>query len=452
MENDTRTRLTQSIKRVVFILFRHPLGLRITSVSLASLAFIICACLPIEPKQAAFVLGVTLAVAILWMSNSIPMAITALIPVFAFPLLGVLNGTEAAKSYINTTSMIFIGGFIMALAMERWLLHQRIALKILIWTKKITRLPLILGGFMGTSYLMSMWLSNTATALIMCPNAGAIIDRLRHLLLHNTSVPEEELEKREQAIHKFEIALFLGIAYSCNIGGIATLVGTPPNLIFAEQYDILFGKLYSVPSSLQWFALGVPISLCFVLILYGYFMLFYVRSTMKVVREYVNNQNHLLSVETSHQDHNDDERDAHSSDDSQPHEPVPADAPPVDLGMSIFQDEYAKMGPILYEEIVIIVLFAILVVLWMTRQFWQLIPIFKPKYIDDGTVAILVSIFLFLIPSKNQAPTTTEKADSIMSWSAMTKFPWDIILIFGGGFALSNGFQASTLTQVQFSE
>jgi sodium-dependent dicarboxylate transporter 2/3/5 len=160
----------------------------------------------------------------------------------------------------------------------------------------------------------------------------------------------------------------------------------------------------------------------------------------------------LLSVDTSHQDHIDDERDAHSSDDSQPHEPVPVDAPPVDLGMSIFQDEYAKMGPILYEEIVIIVLFAILVVLWMTRQFWQLIPIFKPKYIDDGTVAILVSIFLFLIPSKNQAPTTTEKADSIMSWSAMTKFPWDIILIFGGGFALSNGFQASTLTQVHFSE
>jgi sodium-dependent dicarboxylate transporter 2/3/5 len=446
---DRVTRIRDVLNRVVYYLFRNAVGLRITSLVLACGSFIICSFLPIEPREAAFVLGVTLAVAILWITNTIPMAITALIPVFAFPLLGIMNGTDAAKSYINTTSMIFIGGFIMALAMERWLLHQRIALKILIWTGKITRLPLILAGFMGTSYLMSMWLSNTATALIMCPNAGAIIERLRKLLLDDPNIREDEFEKREKAIHNYEVALFLGIAYSCNIGGISTLVGTPPNLIFSEQYEILFGKSYSAPSSLQWFLLGFPLSLVFVLILYGYFMLRYVRSTMKLVHDYVNEQNKQLlennSISESQQVEMEDVELGESN-----HVELPVEN--VDLGMSVFKTEYQKMGPILYEEIVIVVLFLALVVLWMTRTFWQKIPIFKAKFIDDGTVAILVSIFLFLIPSRNKAPTGSSvdsEGASIMSWAAMTKFPWDIILIFGGGFALSNGFQVSTLTKVR---
>jgi len=421
------------VKRVVYRLFQDPLGLRITSVALALASFLICCTLQIDPKEAGFVLGITIAVAILWITNTIPMGITSLIPVFAFPLLGVMNGTDTAKSYINTTSMIFIGGFIMALAMEKWLLHQRIALKILIWTGRITRLPLILAGFMGTSYLMSMWLSNTATALIMCPNAGAIIERLRNLLL--TDPISDNYERRKRAIHDFELAVFLGIAYSCNIGGIATLVGTPGNLIFVEQYEILFGKVYSAPSSLQWFALGILISLTFMTILYSYFMLRYVRSTMKAVREYIQEQKQqITNVEI------DEELSSGSQQISN-----------VDLGMSIFKEEYAKMGPILYEEIVIVILFLVLIVLWMTRTFWQQIPVFKPKYLDDGTVAIFVAIFLFLIPSKNTPPTGVVQEDSgpsIMTWSAMTKFPWDIILIFGGGFALSNGFQASGLTKL----
>ncbi|KAL0480967.1 hypothetical protein AKO1_013601 [Acrasis kona] len=356
-----------------------------------------------------------------------------------------MSGSAAAKSYINTTSMIFIGGFMMALAMERWLLHQRVALKILILTKKITRLPLILLGFMATSYLLSMWLSNTATALIMCPNAGAVVRRLRNLILNDKEeLDQEESERRSKAIHRLEVAIFLGIAYSCNIGGIATLVGTPGNLIFVEQYEIIFGKKYSSPSSLQWFGLGIPISLLFIVFLYFYFLL-YIRSTINIMRDFTKQKCGGVSLESVTSS----AVDGDSADDDHVLQDIPNSSQPVDLGMTVFQTEYNQMGPILYEEVVIVVLFSLMVVLWMTRQFWQLIPIFKTKYIDDGTVAIMVAVLLFLIPSKNKPPTDDQdQSGSIMSWQTMKGFPWDIILIFGGGFIISNGFQDSTLTQL----
>jgi sodium-dependent dicarboxylate transporter 2/3/5 len=159
--------------------------------------------------HASSVFGITIAMGLLWSFQSIPLAVTSLIPVFLFPLLGIQNGNTVSSAYINNISMIFTGGFAVALAMERWNLHKRIALNVLLLTGK--NLALVAFGFMFTSFNMSMWISNTAAALIMVPNAMAVVERLESLVGLEKSRP-------------FTTGLFLGIAHSCNIGGIATMV------------------------------------------------------------------------------------------------------------------------------------------------------------------------------------------------------------------------------------
>ena len=189
--------------------------------------------------------GIALLMAIWWLTEALPLGVTALVPFIMFPLTGVTSSGKVASSYMNSTIFLFIGGFLLAIAMEKWNLHKRIAVEIISIFGTSTRA--LLGGFMISGYVLSMWVSNTATAIMLLPMALAIILEV-----------EKSFEKKD---HKFFTnALLLGIAYSCSAGGIATLVGTPPNLVFQRIYSITFPNATQV-SFAGWMLIGFPISL-----------------------------------------------------------------------------------------------------------------------------------------------------------------------------------------------
>ena len=163
--------------------------------------------------------------AIWWITEAIPLAITSLLPVALFPAFGVLDGKTVSSQYFNWIIFLFIGGFIVALAMQRWNLHKRIALRILLLFG--IRPAMMLLGFMVATWFLSMWISNTATTMMMAPIAIAIIINLEDIL-------------GKSKVRRYSVGLFLGVAYSASIGGIATLVGTPPNMSFARILNVLF--------------------------------------------------------------------------------------------------------------------------------------------------------------------------------------------------------------------
>ncbi|MBE9481019.1 MAG: anion permease, partial [Bacteroidetes bacterium] len=166
----------------------------------------------LEPgsPEITYTFAVALLMAIWWITEVIPLAITSLLPVVLFPLFGIMNGKDVSATYFNHVIFLFIGGFIVALAMQKWNLHKRIALKILIFTG-ISPGRILLGFMLATAFL-SMWISNTATTMMMIPILISIINKL-----------EEIIGKKQ--ISKYSIGLLLGVAYSASIGGIATLVG-----------------------------------------------------------------------------------------------------------------------------------------------------------------------------------------------------------------------------------
>lgn len=331
----------------------------------------------------------TFAVAILmaswWVTEAIPLSVTALVPIVAFPLLGIIDGKEISGSYINHIIFLFMGGFIMALAMERWNLHKRIALTIL---KMVGVSPgRILFGFMLATLLLSMWISNTATTMMMIPIVTSIIFELDSRMGENQTA-------------RYSLGLLLGIAYSASIGGLATLVGTPGNLICVRMLNVLYPDAPEI-SFTQWFIFALPVTIIM------FFIAFLLLYFLFKPRERWNN-----------------------------------------LSSGTFSDQLKAMGKASYEEKVVFILFIVLAVLWITRAGisspnfnipgWQSL-FSNPSYINDGTSAILISVILFLWPSKNK------KGAKIMNWETANRLPWNIVLLFGGGFALAKGFEASGL-------
>lgn len=453
-------------KELVNYLLR-PLVYRIVTTALSIIVCIILSCtylvfgLTFEQQQ---VVATTALMILLWIFQSIPLAVTSLLPLFLYPLFGIMSGAAVSKEYVNQTSMIFIGGFIFALAIERWRLHERIALFIL--SKVGSRLHIVLLGSMSIAYIMSMWLSNTATCLILMPNCAAICAQLKSQYSKKTP---------DSVFAGLEVGLFLGIAFACNIGGITTPIGTPPNLLFAQQYEVLFpGKV--APNFLQWIALAGPISLLFVVVLYAYMYFFYVRKTTKLLKSEekistINKVNQDQAIITTPDeisntnaiciDMNDitsrnrieSPQESDSLKDvfelSKDQIASSQDSEETTDYFESFKEQYKKFGKMTYEEWVVAILFTILVILWSTRVAWQQIPIFKKDYINDGMIAIGMGFLLFIIPAKNQDPLLNGgDFVSIMDWSVMSKFPWDIIFLFGAGFSISAAFSNTQLTQV----
>jgi len=351
-----------------------------------SLSIILFVDLDPENKAVTYCLAIALLMAIWWITEAIPLAVTALLPVALFPIFGVVDGKTISSMYFNHLIFLFIGGFLMAFAMERWNLHRRIALRILLLFG-VSPGRILLGFMLATSFL-SMWMSNTATAMMMVPIALSIIMKL-----------EESLGKVKMG--RYSVGLLLGIAYSASIGGIATLVGTPPNLSFARIVNIVFPEMPEI-SFADWFIFAIPVT---VLLFAAAWLLLYV----------------MYKPKESWQN----------------------------IQLDDFEKEYRALGKAKIEEKIVLVLFTVLAFLWIFRSGFNIqsfvVPgwskLFNnPSYINDGTVAIFIAILLFIIPSK------TEKGERIMNWETAKKVPWNIVLLFGGGFALAQGFVDSGLS------
>jgi len=339
---------------------------------------------PGKPEVTA-TLAVAALMAVWWVNETIPLAVTALLPIVLFPALGVLDGKTVSEVYMNHIIFVYVGGFMMALAMEKWNLHKRIALKLLVFIGVSPGRILI--GFMATSAFLSMWISNTATTMMMIPIVLSIVVSLEESLTGKT-------------ITKYATGLFLAIAYSASIGGMSTLVGSPTNLVCPKILTLLYPGAPEI-SFTGWMVFALPIS---AIMLVAVFLVIYLIFSPKEKWEHIDR--------------------AH------------------------FKNAYKELGKSSHEEKIVFVLFLVLAFLWITRTGITFnsfsIPgwaqIFKtPSYINDGTVAIFISIILFIIPSRNR------KGERIMDWKTAQKIPWNIVLLFGGGFALALGFQSSGL-------
>jgi sodium-dependent dicarboxylate transporter 2/3/5 len=353
---------------------------------LISISLILFADLEPGNPGVTYTLAIAILMAIWWITEAIPMAATAMLPVALFPLLGVVDGKTISSMYFNYLIFLFLGGFLMALAMERWDLHRRIAIKVLMFFGVSP--GRILMGFMFATAFLSMWMSNTATTMLMIPIALSIVYKLEEIV-------------GDTEIRPYSIGLLLGIAYSASIGGIATLVGTPPNLSFARISNIIFPEMPEITFA-NWLIFAIWIT---VLIFVSAWLLLYFMYRPRTPWKGVNRAE--------------------------------------------FRKEYQLLGKAKPEEKIVFVLFVVMALLWVFRSGFQIgsvdIPgwaqLFgNPEYINDGTVAIAVSSLLFMIPSK------TNRGERIMDWETANRLPWHIVLLFGGGFALAKGFVVSGLS------
>lgn len=351
------------------------------------LFFILFTDLDPDRPQVTYTLAVACLMAVWWITEVIPLAVTSLLPIILFPLFGIMNGRDVSAAYFNHVIFLFIGGFIVALAMQKWNLHKRIALMILMMTGVSP--GRILMGFMLSTAFLSMWISNTATTMMMVPILISIIYKL-----------EEIIGKKQ--LKRYSIGLLLGVAYSASIGGIATLVGTPPNLSFARIFQIMFPAAPEI-SFANWFIFAMPITLVFFVFLWAYLHFLFRPRKSKWGKS----------------------------------------------SMREFKKQYKELGPFSYEEKSVFIVFILLALMWLFRSDIQLgnftLPgwssLFKhPEYFNDGTVAIFASILLFILPSRSG------KKERLMNWEAAKGIPWNIVLLFGGGFALASGFKESELS------
>lgn len=338
-----------------------------------------------EKPEITYTAAIALLMAFWWVTEALPIGVTSLLPILLFPFLGVLDGKAISNAYINYVIFLFIGGFIMALAIQKWGLHKRIALKIL---SIVGGSPfMILFGFMFSSAFLSMWMSNTATAMMMLPIAFSVSKVLQKI--HG-----------KKAIKSYTSGILLSIAYACSIGGLATLVGTPPNLSFIRIFEIIFPKAPDISFG-QWITFAFPITA--IMFFFTLVFLYFLYKPKKDIKK---------------------------------------------LDKSFFKNKYQQLGKITPEQKRVLFLFITLAILWvfrkginlgfMTTPGWS--SFFKnPNFINDGTIAIFIAVILFITPS-------TEKNNALVSWKIMKKIPWDIVFLFGGGFALAKGFIDSGLS------
>ena len=323
--------------------------------------------------------AVAIWMAIWWITEAVPLAVTALLPVVVFPLLHIMPGKKVAPLYFNSVIFLFLGGFILALAMQRWNLHRRVALLIVRWLG-VGQRRLMLGFMLATAFL-SMWISNTATTMMMMPIALAVILKLED----------------EGGSERFGTGLLLAIGYAASLGGIATLVGTPPNLSFARILAIVFPEAPEI-SFAQWMLLALPLSVVMMAITWLFLSYRFAGGQTTGNREN-------------------------------------------------FDEELARLGPLSREEKLVALVFVAMATAWLTRSNLSIGAFTFEGWAsrldltglaDDGTVAIGFSILLFLLPARD--------GGRLMAWKDCEQVPWGIVLLFGGGFALAAGFKESGLS------
>ena len=344
----------------------------------------VCTLLFFQPddlsKQGIAILASTLWIATWWMTEALPIPVTSLLPIILFPLTGGLEIGETTSAYGDEVIFLFMGGFMIALAMEKWNLHRRIALLII----RIigTNTDRIILGFMVATGFLSMWISNTATAMMMIPMGIAISYQVADAL------KGKGIETKKGKFN-FSKALMLGIAYSASLGGVATLIGTPPNTLLAGAVNTMYGIELSFA---KWMLFGVPYAWIFIFFVWYY----------------------LTKIA------------------------YPTKIKELPGGSTVFDAEREKLGTPSIEEKLVLIVFLFAAFSWITRSF--LLSEFIPG-ITDGMIAIIFALVLFAIPSVNV------KGDRLLDWNTAVKLPWGILLLFGGGLAIASGFVESGLSE-----
>nr|WP_297457317.1 SLC13 family permease [uncultured Halomonas sp.] len=323
------------------------------------------------PDSAWACTGLALLMATWWATEAIPIPATALLPLVLVPAMGIDELESSASNYADPIIFLFLGGFLLGIGMQRWNLHRRIALKILQFVGHQPRRQI--GGFMIATGFLSMWVSNTATTIMMLPIGMSVISLLE--------------DKDPDELRRYATALLLAIAYSASIGGIATLIGTPPNALLvgylADNQDIDIGFA-------QWMIVGLPVSIVMMFAAWWW-----------LTRKGFDMSSGEGSAE-------------------------------------LIRDELAKLGAISTAERRIGIIFLLAAVSWMTRP---LINDAGIGWLSDTAVAIAAGLVLFLLPSGSRS------GGRLLDWDDVKGLPWGVLLLFGGGLALAEAIQGSGLAE-----
>jgi sodium-dependent dicarboxylate transporter 2/3/5 len=351
--------------------------------------FIVLLLLP-APASVGLAGHATLAVAgwmaLWWLTVAVPLAVTALLPLALFPALGVASPSEAAAPYANPVIFLFMGGFFVAATMQRWSLHRRLALAVVARTGTSPRR--LVAGFMLASAILSMWMSNTAATLMMMPIGIAVLS-----LIYSS-------EREASAPRGLGVALMLGIAYAGSIGGVATLIGTPPNAVLAAMADELLAVDVSFA---RWMAIGLPVSAVMLFACWAFLCLVLYRL---------------------------------------PKEPLAGADRVIDA-------ERAKLAVWHPAERITAAVFASAAFAWIFRSPKQIGDLTIPgvqtllPQVGDATIAIAAALVLFLWPTRDSEGRTTR----VLDWNHARSIPWDILVLFGGGLSLASAFASSGLTK-----
>ncbi|MES2794046.1 MAG: SLC13 family permease [Planctomycetota bacterium] len=366
------------------------------------------------PISAWRLVAVTLGMAVLWFTQGIPVAATSLIPLLAYPVLGIQKADDVAKSYIDSNVWLALGGFIIALGIERWGLHRRMALHVLCSLGTSPR-RIVLGFMIATAFL-SMWISNTAATLMMLPIGLALLRTLEEIASgENTASPNTNGTPMPW-LPILGTALVLGIAYAASIGGTLTPVGTPTNVVFLGMWRRQFPGAPEIPSG-QWILSFLPFGI--VMILVSWIVL-----TWYLPRN-------------SHQNW---------------------------LRPDFFRTRLKQLGPATRGERWMLFVFVSTALLWVFRAkfqigdeplvlgwgYWLEMTLkslrwagdFKASYLHDATVSIGMCLLMFCVPVEKDAQGRTS---FLMDWETAQRLPWDVVLLFGGGFAMAGAFESTGL-------
>ncbi|MBI2302830.1 MAG: SLC13/DASS family transporter [Armatimonadetes bacterium] len=354
-----------------------------------AVAVLLCLCVDIRPgqPQVTQMAAVAAWMAIWWLSEAVELAVTALLPLVLFPFLGLLSHKDVGLLYLDHNRFLFIGSFVVALALERVGLHQRIALQTVLLFGASPR-RLLLGFLLATGFL-SFWMANTAATMIMIPPVLAVLGKL-----------EENHSKEE--LKPLGVALLLAVAYAASIGGVGTLIGTPTNLVLVRTLHKVYPAAPEL-SFVRWMLLAAPLSAVMLLAAWGVLSFLYLRRV------------HVGAVDRQQ-----------------------------------FREEYHQLGPPTYDQKVVLVVAELMAFMWIFRADvdlgsitvggWSGVLGPKADFLGDSTVAMLAALVLLLVPSRARPGRT------IMTWGDLRDLPWGIVLLLGGGLALASGFQKSGLS------
>ncbi|TRZ14141.1 hypothetical protein HGM15179_012990 [Zosterops borbonicus] len=413
------------------------------------------------PAREARCAYVIIIMAVYWCTEVIPLAVTSLLPVVFFPLLGVQTAKKVCLQYLNNTNMLFFGGLIVAISVERWNLHKRIALRVLLILG--VKPALLMLGFMVVTAFLSMWISNTATTAMMVPIVQAVLDQMDSTehdmtmmeqgtgqtntvielgekstsestavnVVNNEQVPDDPRSSEEKKMKKHICkGMTLCVCYAASIGGTATLTGTGPNVVLKGQMNQLYPNNNDIVNFASWFGFAFPNMILMLVLAWLWLQCSFMGLNFK--------KSWGFGTEKTTKEK---------------------------AAYDVLKEEMRKLGPLSYAELNVLILFVLLVVLWFSRnpgfvKGWAswLFP-GGEKYITDSVPAVFVALLLFILPAHkpwNQSKSDTEQTEDtkkqflsapLLDWNVVQrKMPWSIVLLLGGGFALADASASSGLS------